>query len=127
MSWRHHLLLPLALLSTSLRAADEILIPRAPGAPADLTGMGSQGLGTSTWIVTLLCAGAGIWLFWRNRKQTGSSAAKGKLAISETKSLGNRQYLVVAAYGRQKFLVGVCVGRITLLAPLDEGADTPSS
>jgi flagellar protein FliO/FliZ len=127
MRWRPYLLLPVALLSASLRAADEILTPRAPGAPADLTGVGSQGLGTSTWIVAVLCAGAGLWLFWRNRKQAGSTAAKGKLAISETKSLGNRQYLVVAAYGKQKFLVGVCVGRITLLAPLDEGADTPSA
>ena len=38
---------------------------------------------------------------------------------------GNRQYLVVAAYGEKKYLIGVCVGRISLLAPLDDAANPP--
>jgi flagellar protein FliO/FliZ len=42
-----------------------------------------------------------------------------KLAIAETKSLGNRQYLVVASYEDKKFLLSVCPGRIELLTPLD--------
>lgn len=125
MRWRPLLPSLQTLLAADLRAADDILTPRATGPAADYTGMGSQGLSTSTWIVAAICAAAGIWLYWNNRKRATIPSAKSKLAISETKSLGNRQYLVVAAYGKQKFLVGVCVGRITLLAPLDDGADTP--
>ena len=45
-----------------------------------------------------------------------------RLAIAETRSLGNRQYLVVAAYDGRKFLLGVCPGRIEMLAPLDGGS-----
>jgi flagellar protein FliO/FliZ len=41
------------------------------------------------------------------------------LAIDETRSLGNRQYLVVASYEGKKFLIGVCPGRIDMLSSLD--------
>jgi flagellar protein FliO/FliZ len=42
--------------------------------------------------------------------------------IDETKSLGSRQYLVVASYEGRKLLLGVCPGRIDLLTPLDATA-----
>ncbi len=83
-------------------------------------------MGFSTWVVAAVCALAGGWFLWRSRKRSGGLAAKGKLSVAETRSLGNRQYLVVAAYGKQRFLVGVCVGRISLLAELDEDANPPS-
>jgi flagellar protein FliO/FliZ len=41
------------------------------------------------------------------------------LAVDETRSLGNRQYLVVASYEGKKFLLGVCPGRIEMLSALD--------
>ena len=41
--------------------------------------------------------------------------------VAETKSLGNKQYLVVASYGDQKFLLGVCPGKIELLSELEKG------
>jgi len=66
-----------------------------------------------------LLAGAGGWLVWRNRVAPGRTINVRKLAIAETKSLGNRQYLVVATYEDRKFLLGVCPGRIDLLTPLD--------
>ena len=45
------------------------------------------------------------------------------LAVEETRSLGNRQYLVVASYEGKKFLLGVCPGRINLLSALPQDED----
>jgi flagellar protein FliO/FliZ len=73
----------------------------------------------------LLCAGAGAWFLWRGRRQAGARSLKGSLTVAESRSLGNRQYLVVAAYGKQKFLIGVCAGRISLLSPLEESDRSP--
>ncbi len=72
-----------------------------------------------TLVVALVLAGAGGWLFWRNRRTQHAAGSGHSLAVQETKSLGNRQYLVVASYEGRKFLLGVCPGRIDMLAPLD--------
>ncbi len=81
---------------------------------------GGRGSGyTGVLGVALLLAAAGGWLFWRGRTAPGGTVNVRKLAIAETKSLGNRQYLVVAAYEDKKFLLSVCPGRIELLTPLD--------
>jgi flagellar protein FliO/FliZ len=77
-------------------------------------------------VAALLLAGAGGWLFWRGRAAPGGIAAVRKLAIAETKSLGNRQYLVVASYDDKKYLLSVCPGRIDLLTPLDGASPTKS-
>ena len=74
------------------------------------------------WSSPLLLAGAAGWLFWRGRAAPGGAINVRKLAIAETKSLGNRQYLVVAAYENKKFLLSVCPGRIELLTPLDDSS-----
>jgi flagellar protein FliO/FliZ len=50
------------------------------------------------------------------------SRAPRNLAVEETRSLGNRQYLVVASYQDKKFLIGVCPGRIDLLSALDNAS-----
>ena len=58
--------------------------------------------------------------FARNRDaRAGSGRVARRLVIDETKSLGSRQYLVVASYEGKKLLLGVCPGRIDLLTPLD--------
>ena len=41
-----------------------------------------------------------------------------KLEISETRMLGNRQFLIVAEYEQRKMLIGVCPGRIEYLCTL---------
>jgi len=98
-------------------AAGDVIYPRTAGAPAAVTA--EHGAGYHTVLVAaLLLAGAGGWLFWRGRTAPGGVAALRHLAIAETKSLGNRQYLVVATYEDKKFLLGVCPGRIDLLTPL---------
>ncbi len=85
----------------------------------------SPGYGSGILVVALLLAGAGGWLFWRGRATPAGTLNARKLAIAETKSLGNRQYLVVAAYEDKKFLLSICPGRIELLTSLD-GSTPPA-
>lgn len=88
---------------------------------------GGPGAGAFTAVAVVLLAGAGGWMLWRGK--TGGlaqlSRAPRQLAIEETRSLGNRQFLVVATYQDRKYLLGVCPGRIDLLAPLNESTPSP--
>ena len=126
MRWWPTPLVALPLLANRLLAGADLLIPSASGTPNPIVAP-SPGLGTPTVVVALVCAAAGAWFMWKGRRQAGLRAAKGNLTVAETRSLGNRQYLVVAAYGRQKFLIGVCAGRISLLSPLDDSSNPPAS
>jgi len=74
-------------------------------------------------VVALLLAAGGVWVLVQRRK-TGPGGGRGgrKLQIDETRPLGNRQYLVVADYDGQKFLLGVTPGRIQMLTPLKDDA-----
>lgn len=71
-------------------------------------------------IAALLLGSAGAWFLVKRRAAGPLGSAKGdrKIQIEETRSLGNRQYLVVADYEGSKFLIGVTPGQIQLLAPL---------
>ena len=92
----------------------------APLPPASLSG-------SLLVVVALLLAAAGAWL-WLRRKNPGAWGPRrsaSRLGIEETKSLGHRQFLVVASYRDQKFLLGVCPGSIRLLSPLDPVARSP--
>ncbi len=109
------------------KAADAAVIyPHSPGARSEPVARGGPGY-VSVLGIALLFAGTGAWLLWRRRNPLGSAAPMRRLAIAETKSLGNRQYLVVASYEEKKYLLGVCPGRIDLLTPLDgaPGAKSP--
>ncbi len=104
---------------------DKVIYPRtttAQAATAESPGTNSSGSNTLLLIVAVGAAGAGGWLMWRQRRTPAGVAGRDarKLAVSETRSLGNRQYLVVADYDGRKFLLGVCPGRIDLLSPLEE-------
>ena len=101
-------------------AADEsqVLFPRGtPGAEAPAAKR-SEGFGAISVLGVVLLAGAGGWMLWRGRKVNLGGRDNRLLAIDETRSLGNRQYLVVASYEGKKILLGVCPGRIDLLASL---------
>ncbi len=118
----------LCLLVAPVWGAGEetVLYPRtlAPAeTPAPVRSVGSN---TTLLLMALAAASAGGWLLWRQRRtpQGLMSRETRKLAIAETRSLGNRQYLVVADYDGRKFLLGVCPGRIDLLSSLDEGPPT---
>lgn len=105
------------LLTATARAASdaEVIFPgRDATAPAPAAG----NLGSMTLVLGAIMAAVGLWLFWRGRRHATAAATGRALAIEETRSLGNRQYLVVASYQGQKFLLGVCPGRIDHLAAL---------
>ncbi|MFI5337250.1 MAG: flagellar biosynthetic protein FliO [Opitutales bacterium] len=114
------IVLAACLLAASAGADDQVIYPRTtapagvPAAPAP------AGAGLLFPLLALGAAAAGGWLLWRQRRlSTGSAAGARKLAVTETRALGNRQYLIVADYDGRKFLLGVCPGRIELLAPLE--------
>lgn len=121
-----------ALFATARATADEkpkdagVIYPRSAAAAAapNAVPTGSQSSGSSPvlLVVAIGAAAAGGWMLWRQRRTPSGIAGRDarKLAVSETRSLGNRQYLVVADYDGKKFLLGVCPGRIDLLSPLDE-------
>lgn len=97
---------------------DKVFVPGAskaegPGAAA------ASSLGSMSLLLGAALAGVGGWLVWRNRRGTPVGRDLRALAIEETRSLGNRQFLVVASYEGKKFLIGVCPGRIDLVSALN--------
>jgi flagellar protein FliO/FliZ len=111
-----------SLLAQEKPRESDIIYPRsAAPATSPVETKATDSLGRPLLFVALLAAAAGAWLLWRQRQGIGHGAgnAPRKLAIAESRSLGNRQYLVVADYDGRKFLLGVCPGRIDLLSPLD--------
>lgn len=95
-------------------AAPRAESPAAPGA--------GSGLGAYTFVGALALGAGGIWLARRGRGSGPGGRDLRHLAVEETKSLGNRQYLVVAAYDNQRFLIGVCPGRVEFLTKLEAPA-----
>jgi flagellar protein FliO/FliZ len=111
--------LALTLLGAAHAAEeDKIFTPGAARGEA-LSKTEGTSLGSMSLTIGLVLAGVGGWLVWRNRRGTPVSREMRSLAINETRSLGNRQYLVVASYEEKRFLIGVCPGRIDLLSALD--------
>jgi flagellar protein FliO/FliZ len=116
-------------MTVAARAVDEskVIFPGG-GSHADAPAVaGGGGLNSITLVVGLALAGVGGWLVWRNRRGVPVSRDTRALAIEETRSLGNRQYLVVASHRGKKFLLGVCPGQINLLSALaesDEGEES---
>jgi flagellar protein FliO/FliZ len=109
----------LLIANVSFAADDNTII--VPGASRAESGAkaGGPSLNTMSLVVGLVLAGVGGWMVWRNRRGVPVARDLRSLAIDETRSLGNRQYLVVASYEGKKFLIGVCPGRIDMLSPLD--------
>lgn len=126
----------LLIANPSLVAADNVAAPAAEviyprgstPAPQGSNKPASGGSASFGLLVTAaaLAAGGG-WLFWRGRRVNGAGMPARHLSIAETKSLGNRQYLVVASYQDKKFLLGVCPGRIDLLTALDAPTEARKS
>lgn len=91
-----------------------------PGAQPIAYQKGSSTATLTLYLVLLLALfGGGAYLV-RNGFTLFQPKMKGvrKLQISETRMLGNRQFLVVAEYEDRKMLLGVCPGRIDYLATL---------
>ena len=117
-------LLAVMLTVAVARAAEDsqVIFPGGSSSPSAASAVGGGGLGNVTLLVGLALAAAGGWFVWRGRNAAPLGREARQLTLSETRSLGNRQYLVVATYQDKKFLLGVCPGRIDLLAPLHDTA-----
>lgn len=91
-----------------------------------MSASGSEGLvQVLIYLFLLLAIVAGGLFFMRNgfaMFQRGNKVDR-KLNISETRMLGNRQFLVVAEYEDRKMLIGVCPGRIDYLCTLAGKSD----
>lgn len=109
-----------------VEAADEnrVIFPGATPAESTPLTNTSGSFHSMSLFLGLALAGAGGWMVWRNRQGKPVGRELRALSIDETRSLGSRQYLVVASYEGKKFLLGVCPGRIDLLSPLDAAAST---
>jgi flagellar protein FliO/FliZ len=109
----------LAFVTAAWAADDEkVFTPGASRTESSASATGA-GLSSVSLFLGLALAGAGGWLVWRNRRGAPVARDLRALAIDETRSLGNRQFLIVASYEGKKFLLGVCPGRIDMLTPLD--------
>ncbi len=93
--------------------------PRAEVAAAPSNSGG--GFGAVTLVGALALAAGGFWFAKRGRMPGMGARDLRHLAVEETRPLGNRQFLVVAAYDDKRFLIGVCPGRIEFLTALDGG------
>jgi flagellar protein FliO/FliZ len=98
----------------------DLIYPRgsAPAGAAPATASDGPGSG-ALLAVALLAAGTGWWLWQKRRGPARGGVDAARLTIRESRSLGSRQYLVVADYDGRKFLLGVCPGSIEMLTPLD--------
>ncbi len=77
--------------------------------------------------VAAVLAGTGLYLLKRGQLGGARGAdMRQRLAIEETRPLGNKQFLAVATYGGRRMLLAVCPGRIDLLCRLDE-SDTAAA
>ena len=75
-------------------------------------------------LVFLLCALSIVFIYLR-RNGLRRIRKSGELDILETRPLGGRQFLLVARVGQDKFLLGVCPGRIDYLCPLNSESPEP--
>jgi flagellar protein FliO/FliZ len=102
------------------QTADEsqVIFPKGTAGAEVSAPKAGAGFGGVSVLGVALLAGAGGWMLWRNRRVNVGGRDHRLLAIDETRPLGNRQYLVVASYEGKKILLGVCPGRIDLLASL---------
>jgi flagellar protein FliO/FliZ len=112
------------------RDANAVLYPRSAD-PSPVAKVAAAPNGSMTVILVCLLGAGGGWMLWNRIRTRGPAALGGRqLTIAETKSLGNRQFLVVASYQDRKFLLGVCPGRIDLLSSLGtapEAGTAPSA
>jgi flagellar protein FliO/FliZ len=114
----------LGLITPVFGADDNMVIsPRSVTRGETPAATTSSSFNSLSLLAALALAGGGGWMVWRNRRGTAAGRDARNLSVEETRSLGNRQYLVVASYEGKKFLLGVCPGRIDMLSSLGELRD----
>lgn len=114
----------IARASASLLLVATTAFGDAAAAPISPRTESGATLQITLYLALLLGLFAGGAFLLRNGMALFQPRFKGerKLEVSETRTLGNRQFLVVATYEDRKVLLGVCPGRIDYLCML-AGAD----
>ena len=117
---------PLALLWASPAFGN---VPRLRGFIADVTVRNQVAPGSDLlwlWVkviafLVFLGAGAALLNYYYRHKRPGiKSARAGRIHLADTCALGNRQYLVVAQFGRERHLLGISPNAINHLSNLRE-------
>lgn len=80
---------------------------------------GGASLSPIVFVLLVLLSVLAIVFIYLRRHGLQRVGKSGELAIIETRPLGGRQFLLVARVGQEKFLLGVCPGRIDYLCPLN--------
>jgi len=98
--------------------------PQSPPSSAEM--VNTSGLIGQIFLYLGLIAFIGLLVIYISRKSSFPFRNKkqgSKLIISETRVLGNKQFLVVVEYGQKKFLLGVGPGMIKNLSILSSEFD----
>ncbi len=106
------------------RGNDTVIHPGGSGSRSSTsmeTAAASVGSTMGGWTFAALVGfgGTGYWWWLRRRQALRISGGGPGLDIEQTRSLGNRQFLVVASCDGRRFLLGVAPGQINRLADLD--------
>lgn len=88
---------------------------------------GGSGMVSLIVLLIFMVAGLAAVLFWLKRGGFTQRKGEGNLEILETKMLGGRQFLVVGDYQGERFLLGVCPGKIDFLCKLSRGDNPPKA
>jgi flagellar protein FliO/FliZ len=109
----------LVAASAAVGADDsKVIFPKTSAASAPTAEAGGSPW-AGTVVGALVLVAGGVWFLARSRaSKSGGGVSLSALKVEETKPLGNRQFLVVASYEGQKFLLGVVPGRIEFLSAL---------
>ncbi len=108
--------------TASAIGSDGVIYPRnAPEAQTRAVSGDSSSVWGVLGVVVIL-GGAGLYLLKRGQLGSRSRpAVEQRLSIEETRPIGNKQFLAVAAYGDRRILLGICPGRVDFLCRLDDG------
>lgn len=103
------------------RADDTLIYPSNSASPEAHPLIVPTSTSRSGWVFAVLVGfgAAGFWWWQRRRATQGPMGQVGGLLVEQSRSLGNRQFLVVASCDGRRFLLGVAPGHINSLAELD--------
>ncbi|MBC2606016.1 flagellar biosynthetic protein FliO [Pelagicoccus albus] len=117
--------------------ADDVIDPNRPTAETEsaeatsaMDGIFTGDSASSGALITLIgyaviigAVAVVVWYLFKSGFMRKSFAkGEGKLKVSETRMLGNRQFISVVEYENQKILIGVGPGKIDYLTTLQTGS-----
>jgi flagellar biogenesis protein FliO len=106
-----------ALAQTTNAASSPLTAPGLPDASLSLIRV----IGALALVIGLFLGG--VWMVRNWQRAGGQGGRTAKLAILETRSLGNRQAIYVVGYERERFLIASSPGGVNLLSHLATAAE----